>query len=122
MAAMTRCRLLILATLLLAIPAQGHDARPLYVQLSETDAAVFDVSWKVPATLPGNAIPRPTLPDDCTPDRPTAWHQVGAEYIGHQVFRCDQGLSGRTVGIEYPTTNPSLSTLYHVRFRNGEGL
>jgi hydrogenase/urease accessory protein HupE len=45
---------------------------------------------------------------------------MGAEYLGQQVFRCNAGLSGRTVGIEFPTINPSLSTLYKISLANGE--
>jgi hypothetical protein len=40
--------------------------------------------------------------------------------MGQQVFACDAGLSGRKVGIRFPDINPSLSTLYKVRFANGE--
>jgi hydrogenase/urease accessory protein HupE len=36
------------------------------------------------------------------------------------VFRCDRGLSGRVVGIVFPTVNPSLSTLYKIKLANGE--
>ena len=42
------------------------------------------------------------------------------EYVGQQVFRCEQGLSARVVGIEFPIINPSLSTLYKIRLGNGE--
>ena len=61
-----------------------------------------------------------TLPDDCIADRQPAWQQAGAEYVGQQLFRCEQGLSGRLVGIEFPNINPSLSTLYKIRLGNGE--
>jgi hypothetical protein len=92
-------RSLLLSTLLLALTAQAHDARPNYVQITETEANTFSVSWKVPSSVPGRALPYPTLPDDCVADRQPAWQQAGAEYIGQQVFRCEEGLSGRVVGI-----------------------
>ncbi|MBW1832146.1 MAG: HupE/UreJ family protein, partial [Deltaproteobacteria bacterium] len=76
--------------------------------------------WKVPASMPGGALPYPTLPEGCTADRQPAWQLTGAEYLGQQVFRCDAGLSGRIVGIEFPTINPSLSTLYKISLANGE--
>lgn len=113
-------RALALAILLFASTTQAHDARPNYVQITETEANTFSVSWKVPASLPGRALPYPILPEGCVADRQPAWQQAGAEFVGQQVFRCEQGLSGRAVGLEFPTINPSLSTLYKIRLRNGE--
>ena len=106
--------------LLAAAMAQAHDARPNYVQITETELNTFSVIWKVPASMPGGALPYPTLPEGCVADRQPTWQLTGAEYLGQQVFRCDAGLSGRIVGIEFPTINPSLSTLYKIRLANGE--
>jgi hydrogenase/urease accessory protein HupE len=113
-------RFLALFILFVSATAQAHDARPNYVQITETETKTFSVSWKVPASMPGGALPYPTLPADCAADRQPAWQQAGAEYLGQQVFRCQQGLSGRVVGIEFPIINPSLSTLYKIRLANGE--
>jgi len=112
----------VLATLwvLCAMTAHAHDARPNYVQITETEANSFSVSWKVPASMPGGALPYPALPQGCAAKRQPAWQQAGAEYVGQQVFRCDAALSGRAVGIEFPVINPSLSTLYRIRLANGE--
>lgn len=115
---MRRC--LALLVLIAALPAQAHDARPNFVQVTEAEPYTFSVSWKVPASVPGRGLPYPTLPDDCTFERQPAWQQAGAEYIGQQVFQCDQPLSGRVVGIEFPVINPSLSTLYKVNLASGE--
>jgi len=100
--------------------AQAHDARPNYVQVTETELNTFSVMWKVPASMPGGSLPYPILPEGCIADRQPAWQLAGAEYLGQQVFRCDAGLSGRVVGIEFPTINPSLSTLYKISLANGE--
>ena len=106
--------------LIVASVAHAHDARPNYVQISETAANSFSVMWKVPASVPGAALPFPTLPEGCTAEQPPTWQAAGAEFVGQQVFICNASLSGRTVGIEFPTYNPSLSTLYKVRLANGE--
>jgi hydrogenase/urease accessory protein HupE len=106
--------------MLAAATATAHDARPNYVQVTETELNTFSVMWKVPASMPGGALPYPTLPEGCLADRQPTWRLTGAEYLGQQVFRCDAGLSGRTVGIEFPTINPSLSTLYKISLANGE--
>ncbi|MDJ0698517.1 MAG: HupE/UreJ family protein [Woeseiaceae bacterium] len=110
-----------LLLLLVAAPVvQAHDARPNYVQITETAPNTFGVSWKVPASVPAGALPYPTLPGDCVAERDPAWQQAGGEYVGQQRFVCERGLSGRNVGIEFPVINPSLSTLYKIRLANGE--
>lgn len=114
-----RCSL-VLPLLVVAPLALAHDARPNYVQITETEPNSFSVSWKVPSTLPGGALPYPILPDGCASERQPAWQQAGAEYIGQQVFQCSEPLSGRIVGIEFPIINPSLSTLYKIKMANGE--
>lgn len=100
--------------------AEAHDARPNYVQIIETEPLAYLASWKVPATVPGGSLPYPTLPDDCRPDTPPVWQQSGAEYLGQRAYRCEASLSGRNIGIAFPMVNPSLSTVYSVRFANGE--
>ncbi len=111
---------ILLAPALAPTMVQAHDARPNYVQVTEIDINTFSVSWKVPASMPSRGLPYPTLPEDCKAERQPTWRRAGGEYLGQQVFRCDHGLSGRLVGIEFPTINPSLSTLYKIRLANGE--
>ncbi len=106
--------------LLLALTAQAHDARPNFVQITEAEVNTFSVSWKVPASVPGGALPYPVLPEGCAAELQPAWRQAGAEYVGQQVFHCDAALAGRVVGIAFPIINPSLSTLYRIRLANGE--
>ncbi len=110
----------LLLFLVAASVAKAHDARPNYVEVTETALNTFSVSWKVPASVPAGGLPYPTLPDDCVPARDPAWQQAGAEWVGRQRFDCREGLSGRIVGIEFPVINPSLSTLYKIRLANGE--
>ncbi len=106
--------------MLAAAAAQAHDARPNFVQITETELNTFSVQWKVPASMPDRALPYPTLPDECVAERQPAWQLAGAEYIGQQVFQCSDALPGRKVGIEFPILNPSLSTLYKIRLASGE--
>ena len=113
-------RLTVTVLLLLSVSGHAHDARPNFVQIVEKEGLTFNVTWKVPASVPGGALPYPTLPADCAVERQPVWRQVGAEYIAQQEFRCSEPLSGRRVGIEFPIINPSLSTLYRIRLANGE--
>lgn len=45
---MTRALLLLLLLVALAPDAYGHEVRPAYLQLRQTDADTYDVLWKVP--------------------------------------------------------------------------
>ena len=111
---------LVLLLLVATSLVQAHDARPKFVQITETEPNTFSVSWKGPSSIPGGALPYPTVPEGCVSERQPAWQQAGAEYIGQQVFQCNEPLSGRVVGIEFPVINPSLSTLYKIKLVNGE--
>ena len=101
---------------LAAATAQAHDARPNYVQVTETEPNTFSVMWKVPASMPGGALPYPTLPEGCIAERQPAWQLTGADYLGQQVFRCDEGLSGRRV-----TEASSAARLAALRHRTAAG-
>ena len=76
----------ILLLVLTSAAAMAHDARPNYVQITETSTNAFSVMWKVPASVPGAALPFPTLPEGCAAEQPPTWHAAGAEFVGQQVF------------------------------------
>lgn len=103
-----------------SLAVEAHDARPNTVRVTETLADTYTVTWKVPPALPADALPTPTFPADCEALRPPAWRESRSAYTGEQTFRCSEGLAGRTVGIGYPTINPSLRTIYKVEFATGE--
>ena len=112
---------LVAASLLLyASLACAHDSRPNFVEIIETEPAVFSVQWKIPATVPDAALPTIHMPDDCSTDARLAMQQSEGAYQGRLVYQCPEGLSGRQIRIEFPIINPSLSSLFQVRLANGE--
>ena len=54
--------------LFLAALAQAHDSRPNFVEIIETEANVFSVQWKIPATVPDAGLPTIRMPGNCTTD------------------------------------------------------
>jgi hydrogenase/urease accessory protein HupE len=99
---------------------RAHESRPLYVQLTETDPGVFSAYWKVPTSMPRAVVPSPMLPDGCiAEDEPVMQSQSDA-FEFQQRFGCEQGLSGRTIGVHFPVMNPSITTLLQIRLANGE--
>ena len=109
-----------LVGVVVSLAVEAHDARPNTVRVTETLDNTYTVTWKVPTSLPADALPTPTLPSDCEALRPPAWRASGDAYTGEQTLRCREGLAGRTVGIVYPTINPSLRTIYKVELATGE--
>ena len=61
---MTRLRGLLAALFvaLLAVVARAHEVQPCYLELSETSAGVYDVTWKAPRRRMLHLRVRPILP------------------------------------------------------------
>ena len=116
---MSLARLASLVALVGACGVQAHDVRPNTVRIVETAEEVYSVAWKVPASLPVDTLPNPTLPADCTTAQAPTWRSTGGAHLGQQTYRCANGLAGRTVGIAYPGINPSLRTIYTVALVDG---
>ena len=112
--------LLAAALVCLAATADAHDSRPNFVEIIETEPNVFSVQWKVPASVPTNALPSIAMPENCKTDALRATQQAGGAHIGRQDYRCPEGLSGKPISINFPILNPSLSTLFQVKLANGE--
>jgi hydrogenase/urease accessory protein HupE len=117
---MTIRALLVPCLLFCTSVAQGHDSRPNFVEIFETEPNVFSVQWKIPATVPEAALPTIRMPENCATDARLALQQSAGAYQGRLVYNCPDGLSGRELSIEFPIINPSLSSLFQVRLLNGE--
>jgi hydrogenase/urease accessory protein HupE len=100
---------LIVATLLLSsAPALAHDARPAYLELVATDAAIFELRWKRPV-LEGRA---PTmelaLPAGCRDVVPPVSSNLGDALLERRLIDCGAaGLVGEQ--IKFPGLDQTLS-------------
>lgn len=86
--------------------AQAHDARPLYLQINELKNASngkynYSVKLQVPPSVGTDNRPYLTLPQDCS-------HQPMGMIVQVQ---CTSPLTGKTLLIDWPQHNPSISTL-----------
>ncbi len=97
----------------------AHDARPIFVQVSEASAGTYKFTWKVPATVPASNLPLLVLPDSCAAALP-AWKSTPSGYQAELQSECDTGLNGQVLSLRFPDSNPSLSTLYKVQLLSGE--
>ena len=112
------CGLLGIVLLFCGQPASAHESRPAFFDISEATDGRYRVEWKIPASVPFEALPELVMPETCVAlSEPLVRQRMGA-YLGQQVYRCDSGLSGQGVRVKYPLYNPSISTLLRVRLLN----
>jgi hydrogenase/urease accessory protein HupE len=97
---MIRKCILFLLSLLIAIapPARADELRPGYLQLTQRDAAHWDLIWKAPV-LGGLATrSRPALPTFCTVS-PSTVRLSGAALVSTAALACSRSLDGASVGL-----------------------
>ena len=99
-----------------AVPALAHDTRPLYIEITETEAGRYQTNWKVPVTVAATNIPDVKLPDTCRPLGPV----TGGQTFRSQSYECATDLSDESINISYPRYNPSISSLVHFSRLSGE--
>jgi len=100
----------------MASSAMAHESRPLYVEITERDANVFSLMWKVPVTVAAYGIPKIIMPDNCTAYGPV----TGQKIIFKQIYKCNTDLSNASIAVHFPGFNPSISTLFHFQRLSGE--
>ena len=91
----------LLAALLL--PAQAlsaHEVRPGFLELRETAANAFLMTWKVPALGEYRLGITPRLPESCHVIGEPTSVQAGGAFIEHARVNCDRGLEGQTIAID----------------------
>ena len=87
--------------LLLAVAAQGHEVRPAYLGMVETEANVFDVLWKQPMVGYMRLPLEPDFPEHCTLVLQEVADVERAALIHQWRADCgEQGLVGQRLGIE----------------------
>lgn len=96
--------------------AGAHESRPLFVDITETTKHVYRVRFKIPPALENSNIPRIVFPDSCSEpggsSRNVPSARLPSSRMGQQVWRCTEGLEGNNLVVDYPESNPSLSTLF----------
>ena len=100
---MKRRRLLMLVFGLAAnLPevACGHEVRPGYLELRQTEAETWSVLWKVPAQGDMRLSIHPRFPENCAlAGEPVALQAAGA-YTERTAIACKGGLVRRAIGID----------------------
>jgi len=104
-----------------ALPAaSAHEGQPIQVQIQEQEPGAFLVQWRVPKTLPIEAMPALVLPESCRSEGELTVIELPAAWLNRQLYRCSEALSGQTIQIRYPLFNPAMTTLVRVDFLSGQ--
>jgi hydrogenase/urease accessory protein HupE len=110
--------LALLGAVLAVNSAGAHEVRPGYLDLTETSANLFDMTWKVPALGAFHLAIEPRFPDFCgVVGEPIAIQAEGA-FLEHGQLRCERRLGDSTIavrGLEATVTN----VLVRVAFAEG---
>ena len=110
----------IAASLLLSTAsALAHDARPAYLELVETDAAVFELRWKRPVLAGRAPTMEVALPATCRNIVPPVASNVGDALLERRLIDCGAGgLAGQR--IDFPGLDQALSDVL-VRIELADG-
>ena len=93
---------------------------PAHLQVTERDGDVYALRWRVPKVLPVRALPVPDLPESCEPrGEPAITEQSGA-WLFEQECRCESGLPGQLLGMDYPFPDLALTTVMRVDLLSGD--
>lgn len=101
---MTRALMLLLAVIVViaVLPSQagGHEVRPGYLQITETEPDEFDILWKVPQQAGKRLRIEPALPSTLKPVTPVMQQLTGEALLQRWTARSDGPLAGETIRID----------------------
>lgn len=95
-------------------PARAHDSRPLFIELTESDGLRVDLKSMAPAAVTREDAPRVALKAPCTEER----REAADPLRQRAVYVC--AIKDAAITINWPSFNPSLSSLIRVVYANGE--
>ncbi len=117
---MIRLRCLLFVSCVAVIPpgAIAHDARPISLEVTRTgDQFRYVTRLKVPDTL--RRPPVLLMPESCEPLKEATRVRMPGAITVRQPFECDQSIRGNSIALEFPGSNPSLSTVVRVVLAGG---
>jgi hypothetical protein len=109
----------LLGAMLTPCSARAHEVRPGYLDLTETAANLFSMTWKVPALGAFHLAIEPRFPDFChITGEPIAIETEGA-FLEQGQVRCERGVGGGVVEIEGLSATVT-NVLVRVAFTDGQ--
>ena len=117
-------RVLLVIASIWAAQAWSHDSRPVYIEVIQDTAINYSVTWRVPDSVEAAAVPDINLEGDCSlqysPSRDSeALYRIRVAYQGLKHYACAIDALPTAVVLDYPRSNPSLSTIVRVTHQDG---
>jgi hydrogenase/urease accessory protein HupE len=91
--------------------ASAHDARPLSIAIVEQTSGLYRVVMRAPPTVDRSNTPQVLWPEACVLLETAPLSQARGST---SLVSCPDGLENQAVRIEYPSYNPSITTLIRV--------
>jgi hydrogenase/urease accessory protein HupE len=101
--------ILIISQAAFLVRAEAHEARPIYIELTQTGQFIT-VYWSTPPTLAQRLAPRISL-TGCNLIKVVDSAASSANFLS---YKC-ASVSGRILNLDFPSYNPSLSTVIKLR-------
>ena len=108
----------LLSLLMTCQESYAHDARPLFIEITQQDSVAYRTSLAVPYSIEYSNIPEIIWPDSCGIFKHNNSYNDSSIRVSG-IIRCPEGLDGFTIRFSYPHYNPSLSTV--IRYTPVEG-
>ena len=99
----------------LNLSVAAHEARPIYAQLTELNANTVRLQWRTPESVGAENAPSLRI-SGCQPVE----QMTEQELVVLEIFQCKSTESERTLIIDWPGYNPSVSVLVDVSRHSGE--
>jgi hypothetical protein len=93
---------------------------PAHLLITEQESGEYLVRWRVPTALPPRAVPTPDLPETCEPAGDISVDNLAGAWLFTQDWRCETGLAGQAVGLDYPFADLALTTVVRVDLLSGD--
>lgn len=104
-----------LLVFLFAQVTSAHDGRPVYLEVTQLSAAEYELAWRLPPTLNHFNLPAISLQGEC---ESSAVGRAAMGFVGKRYYQCSSNHSPLQVVVDYPSTNPSLSSIVRVQLLN----
>ena len=98
----------------------AHEGRPLFVEINEKEAGLFELQYKIPPTIPEFNLPEISLPDSFKAIDKITIYQTSGGFIKRQNFKSASALNSGDIQIQYPVMNPSVSCIMKITLLNGQ--
>lgn len=96
---------------LIACRAQADEARPVYVEVEQIAVNEFLLKWKIPPVMAATNIPTIRLDHKLCRIEEQSMVAAAPALLGKARYHCGEAQSGFRVSIDYPRSNPALTSL-----------